>query len=200
MAYGIALAATGALAAMSGGTAHAATAQPPHVLVAHPGSPASALLAEPDPIRVDSPIQDADGPPCKKCKPGPPGPPGQQGPPGEQGPPGPAGRTIGIDSAFHGELLFVGVVTEDGSTFIRDQRDLMDPPTWHDLSTLDDYPVGQAVDVTLADHGDNVHVSVLTAAGKVFTTACKVNPDPEPPNDWPSNCTEPFDDISPPDD
>lgn len=212
LAYGMALAATGALAITSATAAHAATMQRGDALVASPESHVSALLAEPEVAIKDQAglgrnideIDGGNGPRPRDCirkcpegPQGPQGPPGPPGPPGMQGPPGPAGSAVGIDSAFHGGFMFDGVVTDEGDTFIRDERDNLDPPTWHDISTLTGYPAGQVVDVTLAVQGDDLHVSVLTETGGVFTTSCKLDPDPEPPNDWPTNCTA-FEDISPP--
>ncbi|WP_181019560.1 hypothetical protein [Nonomuraea typhae] len=123
-----------------------------------------------------------------KCRPGergPAGPPGKTGPPG---PPGPAGAARGIDSAFHGNVKFIGLAPGDGKTYIRDPRTI---PTWHNISTRPGYP-GNVIDVSLAVHGDNLHVTVLNSAGKVAQTTCKVDPIPGSNMNhpaWPGNCT-----------
>ncbi|MEO3800334.1 hypothetical protein [Nonomuraea sp. B1E8] len=70
-------------------------------------------------------------------------------------------------------------------------------PTWQDLSSL--VPEGETVvAATIVDQGqppsNDVHISILTADGDVYQTACVVTGD----YTWPTNCTA-FVDNTPPD-
>ncbi|WP_460304475.1 hypothetical protein [Actinocorallia aurea] len=93
--------------------------------------------------------------------------------------------------------MFTAIVTGDGETYIRDPRDLMQTATWHAFSEMPTYP-DNVVDVTLSSRvRDLLEVTVLTENGGVWLTACRINPEPEPPDEWPDNCTA-FQSISPP--
>ncbi|WP_344975003.1 hypothetical protein [Streptosporangium fragile] len=78
---------------------------------------------------------------------------------------------------------------------IRDPRTI---PRWFDLSLLPGYP-GGAVGVSLASIGNDVHVTIRNADGRVAHTVCAVQPTPGTPGNpaWPRNCV-PFTDLTPP--
>ncbi|NRQ32786.1 hypothetical protein HII36_13185 [Nonomuraea sp. NN258] len=121
---------------------------------------------------------------------------GPQGPQGPQGPAGPAGTAgSSVDTAFHGNRKFVAQAPGDGRTLVRDPRTT---PTWHDLSSIDNYP-GGVTGVSLANRLGRLHVTVRTASGQVFQTECRLNPTPGTGmNDpWPGNCSD-FIDLTPP--
>ncbi|MFE3451273.1 hypothetical protein ACFXJ8_20350 [Nonomuraea sp. NPDC059194] len=120
-----------------------------------------------------------------------------QGPKGDKGATGPGGS---VATAFLKKWKFVATVTSDGRTLVRDPRTM---PSWHDLSTVENYP-GNAVAVALATSGPDLHVTVRNAEGKIAHSACRVWPVPGEEEDdeyenepWPGNC-EPFWDMTPP--
>jgi hypothetical protein len=97
---------------------------------------------------------------------------------------------LGIDSAYQGANLFIGLVQADGHTMIRDPQT---SPSWHDISTVPGYPASGVTDVTLAVEGGNLHVTVRGAGDTVFGTTCIVTPAPT----WPANCSS-FQNFTPP--
>ncbi|MFF5208505.1 hypothetical protein [Streptosporangium sp. NPDC000396] len=117
---------------------------------------------------------------------------GPQGPPGLQGPPGPGAS---IDTAFQGSIAFIGAARSDGATLIRDPRTT---PRWLDISSLPGYP-GNVVGLALMSMGNDIHVTVRNADGRVAHTSCVVQPTPGTPGNpsWPRNCA-PFIDLTPP--
>ncbi|NAS22532.1 hypothetical protein GT755_12650 [Herbidospora sp. NEAU-GS84] len=96
---------------------------------------------------------------------------------------------------FQGNLKFIGYAPGNGSTLIRDPRTV---PTWHSLGTVQNYP-GNVTGVSLARMGRDVHVTVVTATGQIWQTACRVRPTPGTGMNpaWPGNCS-PFVNHTPP--
>ncbi|MGV9305649.1 MULTISPECIES: hypothetical protein [unclassified Nonomuraea] len=100
-------------------------------------------------------------------------------------------------AAFVKRAKFVATVTPDGRTLVRDPRTT---PTWHDLSTVENYP-GNVVGVSLANTGPDLDVVVRNADGRIAHAVCTVWPEPGDDDDdtpaWPDNC-EAFWDLTPP--
>ncbi|MEU9835799.1 hypothetical protein AB0D67_30045 [Streptosporangium sp. NPDC048047] len=128
----------------------------------------------------------------------PPGPSGAQGPPGPQGPPGrpgPQGPSAGVAMAFQGGTAFLGAPRSDGALLLRDPRTT---PRWFDLSSVPGYP-GGVVGLSMSSLGNDLHLTVRNANGKLAYTSCVVQPTPGTPGNprWPENCI-PFIDLTPP--
>ncbi|MEU4547195.1 hypothetical protein [Nonomuraea dietziae] len=90
---------------------------------------------------------------------------------------------------------FIALVQPGGTTLIRDPRTT---PRWNSVSTVAGYPP-DVVAVSLASEGTTIHVTVNTATGGVFQSACMVTPTPGTGGNpaWPGNCT-PFGNFTPP--
>lgn len=113
---------------------------------------------------------------------------------GATGPTGPAGPSQSLDSAQANNNYFTVLVPSSGGLFVRDSSKT---PPWQDLTSL--VPEGETVvAATIVDQGEppsnDVHISILTADGDIYQTACVVTGD----YTWPDNCTA-FTNNTPPD-
>ncbi|MEU4510567.1 hypothetical protein AB0G05_13805 [Nonomuraea wenchangensis] len=95
------------------------------------------------------------------------------------------GPSQSLDSAQSNDKYFTVYVSTSGALLVRESGTT---PTWHSLMAL--VPANQrVVAATIVDQGtppsNDVHISILTASGNIYQTACRVTGT----YTWPGNCT-----------